>query len=138
MCAGIYFQHHNELIRIYFQNPKAVLPVVTKNSDITLLPWGRRKHQAGHLPLGGWAWLDAIYQGRWDAWRPVPVKLAIQRFMEKDLENNAHWYDLAKGQYIQGLVARHQHEQRLYVVLVMPELEDAIHNRWPRIICEAP
>lgn len=35
---------------------------------------------------------------------------------------------------IQRLVARNRHEQRLYVVTVEPELEDAIHSRWPKIM----
>jgi len=45
-----------------------------------------------------------------------------------------HWYDLTRGQWIQGLVARHRQERRLYVVTLEPEMEDAIHTRWPRIM----
>ena len=99
-----------------------------------LLPWGRRRDQKGELPLGGWARLDAIYAGRWDRWFPIPVKLPIRQFMEKDLEGRSHWYDLTRGQWIQGLVARNGHEQRVYVVTVEPELADAVHDRWPRLI----
>jgi hypothetical protein len=55
--------------------------------------------------------------------------------MEKDFDGNSHWYDLNKGQFIQGLIARDNNEQRVYVVTIEPELEDAnIHNRWPRIV----
>ena len=45
-----------------------------------------------------------------------------------------HWFDLTKGQIIQGLVARFKQEQRVYVVTIEPEFEEAIHDRWPRII----
>ena len=83
MCGGVYYQHNGQDIRVYFPNPKATLPVLTKKKEIELLPWGRRKEQKGHLPLGGWARLDSIYAGRWDKWFPVPVKLPIQQFMEK-------------------------------------------------------
>ena len=134
MCGGVYYSHNNQDVRVYFPNPKAVLPVVTKDKKIDLLPWGRRREQAGHLPLGGWARLDSIYSGRWDKWFPVPVKLPIQQFMEKDIQGNSHWFDITKGQFIQGLIARDKYEQRVYVVTITPEFEDAVHDRWPRIL----
>lgn len=134
MCGGVYYSHNGQDVRVYFPNPKALLPVIKKDKKIELLPWGRRKEQRGHLPLGGWARLDSIYAGRWDKWFPVPVKLPIQQFMEKDIQGNSHWFDITKGQFIQGLIARDKYEQRVYVVTITPELEDAIHERWPRIL----
>ncbi len=134
MCGGVYYTCQGQDIRVYFPNPKAMLPVRKRSGENELLPWGRRKVQSGKLPLGGWARLDAIYAGRWDYWRPVPVKLMVKSFMEKDIENNSHWYDLVSGQWIQGLVARDGYERRIYVVTVEPEMVDAIHNRWPRIM----
>ena len=134
MCAGVYYIHESHESRVYFPNPKAVLPVIEKNKSIVLLPWGRRKEQSGHLPMGGWARLDSIYAGRWDKWFPIPVKLPIKQFMEKDIQGNSHWFDITKGQFIQGLIARDKHEQRVYVVTITPEFEDAVHDRWPRIL----
>ena len=134
MCGGVYYTIGEQDIRVYFPNPKAMLPVRKKSGSIDLLPWGRRKQQAGELPLGGWARLDSIYAGRWDRWFLIPVKLSIKSFMEKDLEGQSHWYDLTTGQYIQGLLARNKNEQRIYVVTVTPEMSDAVHDRWPRII----
>lgn len=134
MCGGVYYTHKGKDIRVYFPNPKATLPVRTKNHEAELLPWGRRKEQKGRLPMGGWARLDSIYAGRWDQWFPTPVKLNIKCFMEKDMEGNSHWFDLIKGQWLQGLVARYQQEQRVYVVTIEPEMMDAVHDRWPRIM----
>lgn len=138
MCGGVYYSHRGQDIRVYFQNPKAMLPVRTRSGTVELLPWGRRRNQRGELPLGGWVRLEAIYAGRWDRWFPVPVKLPIRQFMEKDLEGRTHWYDLTRGQWIQGLVARDGHEQRVYVVTVEPELADAVHDRWPRLVNGRP
>ena len=134
MCGGVYYSINGQDVRVYFPNPKAMLPVRKKDNSIDLIPWGRRKQQAGQLPLGGWARLDSIYAGRWDKYFPVPVKLAVKSFMEKDIEGQSHWFDLTRGQYIQGLLAREKHEQRIYVVTVVPELADAVHDRWPRIV----
>ena len=134
MCGGVYYTMDGQDIRVYFPNPKALLPVKMKNKNIEVLPWGRRKEQMGVLPLGGWARLDSIYAGRWDKWFPKPVKLPLKSFMEKDIECQSHWFDLTKGQCIQGLIARDKYEQRVYIVTITPEIEDSVHNRWPRII----
>ena len=133
MCDSVYFVHEGREIHHPFANPKAVLPVVGKQS-IILLPWGRRKQQSGALPLGGWAHLDGIYSGRWDKFFPKPVKLPIRSFMVKDYEGLEHWYDVTKGQVLQGLVAKAGHERRVYMVTLTPERDDAIHERWPRIM----
>jgi hypothetical protein len=134
MCGGVYYSVNGQEVRVYFPNPKAMLPVRTRRGSTHLLAWGRRHDQAGELPPGGWARLDTIYSGRWDRWFPVPVKLPITSFMEKDFEGRSHWYDLTRGQWVQGLVARHRQERRVYVVTIEPELPDAVHERWPRIM----
>jgi hypothetical protein len=134
MCGGVYYTHAGQDVRVFFPNPQARLPVRIRTGESVLLPWGRRKNQIGKLPLGGWARLDSIYGGRWDRWFPVPVKLQINSFMEKDFEGGKHWYELTRGQWIQGLVAREKYEQRLYIVTIEPEQEDAVHERWPRIL----
>jgi hypothetical protein len=135
MCGGVYYEYKGDVLRQYFPNPKAALPVRKKDDSLILMPWGRRQKQEGNLPLGGWARLDSIYSGAWDKYFPTPIKIPALSFMEKDFEGNSHWYDLNKGQFIQGLLARHNNEQRVYVVTIEPELEDAnIHNRWPRIV----
>lgn len=135
MCSGVYYRHNEQDVRVYFSMRNAVIAVKGKYGDVVLLPWGRRKGQVGKLPLGGWARLETVYAGRWDQWFPVPVKLPVIAFMEQDIEGRQHWYELTRGQWIQGLVARSRHERRLYVVTVEPELEDAMHTRWPRVLC---
>ena len=134
MCGGVLYQYKGQDVRTFFPNPRSTLPVKTRSGEIQLLPWGRRQNQIGKLPLGGWARLESVYAGRWDRWFPKPVKLQVAGFMEKDIEGHSHWYELTRGQWIQGLVARVQHEQRIYVVTIEPEREDAVHERWPRIL----
>jgi len=134
MCGGVYYLIDGEEVRVYFPNPRAMLLVRRRDGSVELLPWGRRKSQAGRLPLGGWARLDSIYAGRWDKWFPRPVKLMVSQFMEKDIEGNSHWFDVTAGKWIQGLVASYGNERRVYVVTIAPEHEEAVHDRWPRIL----
>ncbi|MGD2119619.1 MAG: hypothetical protein PVG66_14775 [Chromatiales bacterium] len=134
MCGGVFYIHQGQEVRTYFPNPKARLPVRMKSGDIELLPWGRRKEQAGSLPLGGWARLEAIYESRWDKWFPIPVKIMVSQFMEKDIVGHSQWFDITYGKWVQGLVARSGHERRVYVVTITPEMDEAVHSRWPRIL----
>jgi hypothetical protein len=54
--------------------------------------------------------------------------------MEQDIQGENHWFELASGQWVQGLLARHGSEQRVYVVTIHPEMAEAIYPRWPRIV----
>lgn len=137
MCGGVYFKKDGEAYRSYFPNPKAQLPVFTEDGDIELVQWGRRENQAGHLPVTGWARLDSIKAGKWQRYHPIPVKIQVLNFMEKDNQGKSHWYGLNPGEFIQGLLAQAGSEKRVYVVTVPPEAENAhIHNRWPRVLSE--
>ena len=135
MCIGVDYCYRDESFRVYFARPKAALPVRTRSGDDILLPWGRRRSQQGALPLGGCARLDSIYAGRWNKWFPVPVKLCVQAFMEQDLEGRERWFELPRGKWIQGLVARERYERRVYVVTVEPHHPESLYERWPRIFC---
>ncbi len=134
MSSGVLFTYEDNDQRVYFHNPIATLPVITKQDELIMIPWGRRQKQKGSLPLGGWARLEGIYKGQWDKWQPQPVKIPVKAFMEKSHDGTNHWFDLVKGQCLQGLVARNQYEQRVYIVTIEPEQENAWYYRWPRII----
>lgn len=134
MGVAVKYHYQGDQIQSYFANPNAKLPVRTKSGNPSLLPWGRRQQQAGNLPLGGWARLRSIENHRWDKYFPQPVKLATDSFMEHDFEGNRHWFELTRGQWIQGLVARYDQEIRVYIVTITPEREDALFERWPRLL----
>lgn len=134
MCGGVVYEHDGREVRIGFPRPGACLPVAQRRGSSVLVTWGRRRGEAGILPFGGWARLESIKAGRWDRWQPQPVRLPIHAFMEKDIEGERHWFELNRGQWIQGLVARDGDEKRVYVVTITPQLPEAVYERWPRII----
>jgi hypothetical protein len=111
------------------------LPILKRDGEIMLMRWGRREKQEGQLPITGWARLDSIYAGRWDKYFPIPVRIPVLRFMEKNYEGVSKWYGLIPSNCIQGLVAREGNEMRVYVVTVEPELSDRdYHDRMRRLI----
>ena len=79
---------------------------------------------------------EAIHAGRWDRYSPKSVRIGLMSFMVKDFEGNSRWYDLTKGQYLQGLLAQNGDEQRVYIVTIEPEFEDSHHATWPKIVAE--
>ncbi len=137
MCGGVRYTIKEEILRVFFPNPYARLPVAMRDGNVSLLPWGRRKDQQGNLPLGGWARLESIDAGKWDYLQPRPVKIVIDAFMEKDHNKNSNWFNMESGTFIQGLYASRGDEARIYVVTVEPDLlKRQIHDRWPRIVSD--
>lgn len=136
MCGGVRYTHNGSEYTVYFPQPGAELPVRLHGGDTALLTWGRRDQEPGALPPGGWARLESIKQGRWDRYFPIPVRLILIAFMEKNRQGRTHWYPLVSGTFVQGLVATEGEERRVYVVTIQPTLPDqaVIHERWPRIV----
>ena len=134
MPDAVMFHYQHKAHTIYFSQSKAVLPVRLKNGDVTLVTWGRRLREESSMPLGGWALHNAIHEGRWTYFKPKPVKLAIEKFMQIDYENHIQWYEIIKGQWIQGVLLQEERECRVYIMTVIPERLDIYYNRWPRII----
>ncbi len=134
MPEAVIYRHQGVAHTVYFARPKALLPVLLANGEIKLVAWGRRQHENSELPLGGWARLNAVHDGRWSMYQPKPVRLAIDKFMKTDFEGHAHWYEVTKGQWLQGLLAHEGDEYRVYIVTIVPELLDICHDRWPRIV----
>jgi hypothetical protein len=134
MCLEVIYDVDGLEVRTTFDNPRARLPVRRRGGGLLLLPWGRRPRQHGALPGGGWARLESIRAGEWDRWFPRPVKLSVRRFAERDGLGEIRWFEVTRGQWLQGLLAREGAEQRIYVVTLAPTRLDAVCDRWPRIL----
>ena len=134
MCLEAIYDVDGLEVRTAFDNPRARLPVRRRGGGLLLLPWGRRPRQRGALPDGGWARLESIRAGEWDRWFPRPVKLLLQRFAERDHLGEVRWYEVTRGHWVQGLLAREGEERRVYVVTLAPTRLDATCDRWPRIL----
>jgi hypothetical protein len=137
MSEAVIVHYQNKLQTVFFNQPKAILPVKLKNGDCKWVTWGRREHENSEMPLGGWARLTRIKNNkdqRWNMYSPMPVQIPVEKFMEKDFEGKSCWYEVTKGKCIQGLLARHENEFRIYIVTVDPEDLTNCHYRWPHIV----
>lgn len=133
MCDKTLFTYQNQLRQVCFGNLNAQLPVVMRNGETTLIPWGRPRHTPSQLPLGATVQLDAIYQGHWDRYFPKPVKLSIKAFSVKDHHHQARWFHLPSDKWIQGLLVHEYTEIRVYVVILPLQAENPFPV-WPRIL----
>lgn len=132
MCSGIELDGEMFL----WSDPDVRLPVLLKDGDLTWLRWGERhgaRDSAFHE--GPCARLESIRARKWDAYSPRPVRIPVDRYMERDPKGRPYWVKVAPGQTLQGLVASHDGEQRIYVVTI-PAPPDFLHvqPRWPRVL----
>lgn len=137
MCGGVkYKDKGGKEWKVYFPNPKAALPVIKKDGEIEWVTWGRREEESDiRFAMGGWARLTSIKDGKWERYNPIPVKIPVQSFMEKDEARQSHWIDLTPSQALQGLISVIDNQKRAYVVTTeTPPEYSFIHDRWPRII----
>lgn len=137
MCQGIIYTCENIKIKAYFASRHAYLPVLKKDGSLVRAVWGRRPGEPGQLPLGGWACLSGIEAGRWEPYFPKAVKLPVLSFMEKTIDGKSQWFNIIKGQFVQGLLAQYDNELRVYVVTLALENTDSMYMRWPRIILDS-
>ena len=98
------------------------------------MPWGRRIHETGNLPVGGWVDFEMLKQEQWENIFKKSVKIPILEFQEKNIEEHSQWFSVTDGKYLHGVYAKYQQEQRIYVVTITPTLENSPFRRWPRII----
>jgi hypothetical protein len=136
MAEAVIFNYQNKIHTVSFSQKNALLPVKLKNGAIKLVAWGRREHENSELPLGGWARLANIKDEhqRWNMYSPKAVLIPAAKFMEKNFEGKSCWYEVTKGQAIQGLLAQHENEYRIYIVTIDPEDLMNNHYRWPHIV----
>ncbi len=134
MPEAVMYYYKGKSYTVYFSKSNAVLPVKLENGDIQLVKWGKRQNDSCDIPIGGWARLSAIQNKQWDVYFPKPVKLAINKFMKTDFEGHTHWFEVTKGQWIQGLLMQENENYYVYIVVVTPTLLDISFDRWPRII----
>lgn len=70
----------------------------------------------------------------WERYRPQAVRIAVQRYMERDMAQQPHWFDLVASQCLQGVLLEAERERRVYVVIGQPPQGcEFIQDRWPLI-----
>ncbi|MDP1539266.1 MAG: hypothetical protein Q8K94_08865 [Moraxellaceae bacterium] len=131
MCSGIEYLGKMHLWR----DVDVTLPVLMKDGSIRWLKWGERHGVQSAFVQGPCARLDSIQAGKWQRFNPMPVKIPITRYMERNQKCAPYWVKVEDGQYLQGLVATVNGEQRVYVVTVdAPQAFRHVQDRWPRVI----
>lgn len=137
MPEAVIFNYQNKIYTVYFARANAKLPVLTKNGEVKLVSWGRRECENSEMPLGGWARLTHLQNGKdnkWNIYTPKYVRIPILKFMERDFEGRPCWYEITKGKCVQGLITKNENEYRLYIVTIDPEDLMNCHYRWPQVV----
>jgi hypothetical protein len=149
MCHGIEYFREGERVLVYFDAPSPELPVRKRSGAIEFVTWGARGERylsddntPGYLlkfPLGGWAARASILAGEWEKFEPRPVRIVASRFVFTHAQLGPLFFALARGEYIQGLLAQTALQRRVYVVTVPAPPEHAERlAEWPRVITSRP
>lgn len=136
MCIAVEFDYETKNYTYYFDDLDATLPLLRKNGNIELFSWGRKKEQVGNLPLGSWVTEEAIGQDQWQKYNAKLVRIWVKKFAEKDIHGKTRWFELTKGQFILGLLARDKDEARVYTIALISQEKSNNYNRWPRILSQ--
>ena len=131
MCSGIEYEGAMHL----WTDEDVRLPVRLKSGDLTWLRWGQRHGIPSPFFEGPCARLESIKDKKWDRFAPLPVKIPVDRYMERDQRGRPYWVKVSPSQYLQGMVATHAGEQRVYVVTTeTPDEFKHVQPRWPRVL----
>lgn len=135
LCHGISYREADDNIHAFFTENQATLPVKMRQGQCSQMPWGRKAEDPGSLPYGGWASLESIHAGRWEAFSPRPVQIAATGHVQQDKDGENHYFELQENQILQGLMAQDREQQVIYLVTVQtPKELQYVSSRWPRII----
>ena len=145
MCDGIEYFLDGKRVTVYFGEPGAELPIRTHAGAIAFCQWGalgkyyfsddNRSGWGRKFPEGGWASLESIRAGNWTTLEPRPVLIMASRFIQVNSWQIPCYFNLARGQFIQGLLAQINVHRRVYVVTLPPPSEHTEEWReWPRIV----
>lgn len=151
MCNAVAWPGH----QIRFADPDARLPVLTRDNQLIMLPWGVHYDQSSHpYPKGACARLESVREGRWRWLNPRPVRIPVTSFSERSRQDRCnYWFSVPEGMALQGLFVPPGHldpEGRVFVVTVALDVAmgyslqplyplpeggmPVVHDRWPRLV----
>lgn len=131
MCSGI--EYKDSLL--LWRDSEVELPVLLRGGEVSWVRWGERHGVVSEFFQGPCARLESIQTGKWRRYSPTPVKIPMERYMERDAKGAPYWVKAPAGSVLQGLLAVADGEQRVYVVTVdSPPEYRHVQPRWPRVL----
>ena len=146
MCVALEYSVDGHVRRVSSDVLGAELPIRLRSGQVRTYAWGApdatfvSNEQPGYLlkwPVSPWVGLAIIKRGDWWQFSPVPVRIAVARFLVMRKNGNGiweQWIALKRGEYLQGALAERHGERRVYVVTVDPPVAFEDVSPWPRII----
>ena len=133
MCQAIKFTINHHPILFRFSDSDPCLPILMRNGNIIILPWGNKGESLGLYPIGATAHIAHIRSVKWQPHRPRSIRIACESFMLLDKEGDEHWFDnQTSNPYIRGIVATEPLDDKVYILMRNRDLlEPDISHEWP-------
>lgn len=120
--------------RIDYRDSGAFIPLYTRQNNLVWLPWGlRRQDNHLHFHVGSTVTDLTVKSGAWDALKPLPVRLAVDRFTILDRYRRTHTFYVEDGTAMRGVLVSYRDERRVYVLTEpsMPQHKE-MGAYWPK------
>jgi hypothetical protein len=135
MCMVLSFIKDNSSVLSHFSDKQITIPTRAEFSNENIHEiWGRRKTEFGVLPFGGWIAVESAKSKRWLAYNPSLVKVLAKKFMVKNTQNIAEWFDVPDGQCIYGLTLKINKEKRVYIITTTQQTNHMFYLLWPMLV----
>ena len=125
MLEAVRFIHRKKNYTVYYRKTGAVLPVLDRNENSILVPWGRRPGEEGEFLTSGWMPESRIKQGHFDFYFPKHVRIDVDAVMYRDILGRNSWHPLPTS-HICGMLTRDKHITRVYVVTIDALMDDLL------------
>ncbi|MBN46283.1 MULTISPECIES: hypothetical protein [unclassified Methylophaga] len=134
MCQAIRFTIHNQSITVNFTDPNPCVPILMRNGNLQIMPWGNPSEIHSFYPPGATIHIDELRMNKFRHHHPRSVSISCNAYMLIDEKNQHRWFEL-DGKSQQGLkavTATVIDKDRIYILMRTSELLDQEgFKEWP-------
>lgn len=134
MCQAIRFTIHNQSITVNFADPNPCVPVLMRNGNLQIIPWGNPSKIHSFFPPGSTVHINDLRLDKLRYFHPRAVSILCQAYMLLDENNHERWFDLETQNKhgLKAITTRVNDKDRVYIVVRSAELLDhGGFNQWP-------
>lgn len=134
MCQAIRFTIHNQSITVNFADPNPCVPILMRNGNLQIAPWGNPSKIHSFFPPGSTVHINDLRLNKLRHHQPRTVAIICDAYMLLDENNNENWFELdGKSKHgLKATTATVNDKDRVYVVVRSPELLDQEgFKEWP-------
>lgn len=130
MISAVKYIHNGKTYQAEYGQNQTRLPIYNIAKDrFDFVPWGNPGGQLAAFPDSPVAHIDQVKNNQWDALAPIPIRIQYQSLLITDRHGQTYWNDNPDDPVhygIKGLMARHQNQRRIYILIRSTDLAETL------------